>query len=61
MGALGLLRLHVVLPELPEDNCDIKILISTTFSRHISGNRASNHQENNDLALVEGRASRFAR
>ena len=40
MGALGSPSLRAVLPELPEGDCDIKILISTTFSRHIGGNGA---------------------
>ena len=43
MDALGSLSLRGILPELPElpeGGCDIKILISTMFSRHIDGNRA---------------------
>jgi hypothetical protein len=38
MGALGSLSLRAVLPELLEGDCDIKILIFTTFN--IGGNRA---------------------
>ena len=40
MGVLGSLSLRAVLPELLEGDYNIKILISTTFSRHISGNKA---------------------
>jgi hypothetical protein len=61
MGTLGSLSLCAVLPKLLEGGCDIKILISTTFSRYISGNRAFKLLEDNDLVLVGGRASRFAR
>jgi len=52
MGALGSLSLCAVLPELPEGDCDIKILISTTFSRHIGGNRALNRREYDDLVMA---------
>ena len=52
MGALGSLSLRAVLPELLKGDCDIKILISTTFSRHIGGNRALNRREDDDLVLV---------
>ena len=52
MGILGSLSLRAVLSKLPEGDYNIKILISTTFSKHISGNRALNRREDNNLVLV---------
>lgn len=40
ISALGSPSLRAVLPELLEVSCDIKILITTAFSRHIDSNRA---------------------
>ena len=40
MGILGLLSLCAILPKLLKGGYNIKILISTTFSKYISGKRA---------------------
>ena len=58
---LGLLSLRAVLPKLLEGGYDIKILISTIFSRYISSNRAFKLLEDDNLVLVGGRVSRFTR